>query len=180
MITKAVGYEVNLDKNPLDILIITKSGNFLGLSAKSGKGKARIPFKNPGLGSIERDLNLQLKHHYVSEVNAMLQIYSHLPKINSKRKKWFKNNTSFYGKNISKSNFVKNVFEGIRNDMFDKLVTLSQKKLWQYIRDNWMDAGDMQPPYIIVTGRGTKGSYSAEIDDRLDLDIKKLTLKKIE
>ena len=36
----------------------------------------------------------------------------------------------------------------------------------------------LQPPYIIVTGRGTNGKYTANIDDRKNLDIQNLTLSK--
>lgn len=179
MITKAVGYTVDLDKNPLDILVKTDSGKFLGLSAKSGKGTGNIPFKNPGLGSIERDLELKLKKHYKEAESQMLKKFPNLPKCNAKRKKWFKENKEFYEKNIQKSKFVKYVFENIRNDMYDKLKTLSNEKIWEYIKNSWMDAGYSEPSYIIVTGRGTNGKYSAEIiDDRMKLDIKNIRMEK--
>src|SRR6185437_13013395 len=60
MISKVVGYTVDLDYNPLDILVKTKTGQFLGFSAKSGKAKGRIPFKNKGLGTVEKELDIQL------------------------------------------------------------------------------------------------------------------------
>jgi hypothetical protein len=179
MISEAIGYEIDLDKNPLDILVQTDKGKFLGLSAKSTKGSGKPPFKNPGLGSIETDLGLKLKHHYDDAVKEMLKEFPELPKMNSERKKIFKSDTEFYEKNIQGSKFVQHTFEGIRDDMYEKLITLSQEELWNYIKDNWMDAGYLEPPYIIVTGRGTKDKFTADIDDRQDLDIQNLTIEKI-
>ena len=63
--------------------------------------------------------------------------------------------------------------------MYDKLITLSQEELWDYVKDYWMDAGFLQPPYIIVTGRGTDGKYAADINDRDELSGENLTLQKI-
>ena len=71
----------------------------------------------------------------------MLEAFPELPDCNAKRKQWFKKNWNFYLKNIQKSMFVQKVFEGIRDDMYDKLVTLSHQQLWDYIKDSWMDAG---------------------------------------
>ena len=82
--------------------------------------------------------------------------------------------------NIQSSRFVKHVFEGIRDDMFDKLNSISKEKLWEYIKNSWMDAGYLEPPYIIVTGRGTNENYTAEINDRNELDGEDLTLEKVE
>jgi hypothetical protein len=178
-ISQAIGEDVNLDKNPLDILVKTEKGKFLGLSAKSGKGKGSIPFKNPGLGSIERNLGLDLKQHYTTAEEKMLEEFNNLPTSNTKRKEWFEENIKFYEENIQSSKFVKHVFEKICNDMFDELVNKSQKDLWDYVRENWMDAGYLHPPYIIVTGRGTDGEYTASIDDRKDLDIHDLTIEKV-
>jgi len=179
MISQAVGYEVDLDKNPLDILILTDKEKFLGLSAKSTKGSGKPPFKNPGLGSIESDLKLKLKHHYEDAVKEMLKKYPELPKINSERKKIFKADRKFYEENIQSSIFVQHTFEGIQEDMYDKLISLSQKELWNYIKDSWMDAGFLQPPYIIVTGRGTNDKFTADVDNRHDLNIQDLTIKKV-
>ena len=179
MISQAVGYEVDLDKNPLDVLVLTDKEKFLGLSAKSTKGSGKPPFKNPGLGSIESDLKLKLKHHYEDAVKEMLKKYPELPKINSERKKIFKADRKFYEENIQSSIFVQYTFEGIQEDMYNKLITLSQKELWNYIKDSWMDAGFLQPPYIIVTGRGTNDKFTADVDNRHDLNIQNLTIKKV-
>ena len=179
MISQAVGYEVDLDKNPLDVLVLTDKEKFLGLSAKSTKGSGKPPFKNPGLGSIESDLKLKLKHHYEDAVKEMLKKYPQLPKINSERKKIFKADRKFYEENIQSSIFVQHTFEGIQEDMYNKLITLSQKELWNYIKDSWMDAGFLQPPYIIVTGRGTNDKFTADVDNRHDLNIQNLTIKKV-
>ena len=58
---KAVtGVDVNQKKNPTDVLVEFKRGGFLGLSAKSTSGSADIGFKNPGVGTVEKDLSIAL------------------------------------------------------------------------------------------------------------------------
>ena len=61
--SEAVGAEVDQKKNPTDILVKFSAGpanGWLGLSAKATKGKGDIGFKNPGIGSMEQDLGIQL------------------------------------------------------------------------------------------------------------------------
>jgi hypothetical protein len=179
MISQAVGYEVDLDKNPIDLLIKTSKNQFLGISAKSGKGRGRIPFKNKGLGTVEKELNIDLKHIYENEIKKLLNKHPKLPKIQKERKVWFKKNEDFYKKNISKSGFVKNTFSGIRDRMLDKLHTFSSDKLWEYIRDCWIDAGKIKPRYIIVIGRGTFGKYDAIIEDPLEITPQNLSIEQV-
>jgi len=179
MISQAVGYKVDLDKNPIDLLIKTNQNQFFGISAKAGKGGGRIPFKNKGLGTVEKELNLDLKNIYENEIKKLLKKHPELPKIQTKRKAWFKNNEDFYKKNISESDFVKNTFSGIRDQMLDKLHTFSSDKLWEYIRDCWLDAGRIDPPYVIVIGRGTSGKYDASIKDPLEITPQNLSIEQV-
>lgn len=61
----AVGTEVDQRKNPTDVLILFDKGpanGFLGLSAKATQTKGDIGFKNPGLGTIDKNLGLSLIH----------------------------------------------------------------------------------------------------------------------
>jgi len=177
MISKALSYQVDLKKIPIDILIKTDKGKFLGISAKSGKGKARIPFKNKGLGTVEKELGIELKCVYEKEKERLLQKFPKLPWIQAERKKWFKKYENFYDENISGSDFVKNTFSGIRNKLLDKLSNMTKDELWIYIRDNWLDARKTKLQYIIVTGRGERDKYSADVAEPQNLDPRKLNIK---
>ena len=55
-----VGVDVDQKKNPTDVLVEFSKGGFLGLSAKSTSGKGDIGFKNPGVGTVDKDLGLKL------------------------------------------------------------------------------------------------------------------------
>ena len=56
VLSKAVGYEVDSRKNPTDVLALFSDGQFLGLSAKSTKGKGDIGFKNPNKLILSRTI----------------------------------------------------------------------------------------------------------------------------
>ena len=60
VLARAVETDVNSKKNPTDTLYKFSSDAFLGVSAKSTKGKGEIGFKNPGVGSIAKALNVDL------------------------------------------------------------------------------------------------------------------------
>ena len=178
MISEVVGYPVDLDYNPLDILIKTKTNQFLGFSAKSGKTTGRIPFKNKGLGTVEKELDLELSNVFHIQEQKMLNNFYQIPKIRSKRKIWFKSNIKFYEENICNSVFVKNVFQGIRDKIFEKLNKYSNEELWDYIKEKWMNSNPIDPRYVIVTGRGTNGKYSASVEDPLSRKNTKLEIRK--
>lgn len=178
MISEAVGYPVDLDKNPIDLLIKNSKDEFLGISAKSGKGKGKIPFKNRGLGSVQKELGIDLESIYDLQIKKLLKKYSHLPVVQKERKTWFKKNTEFYKKEISNSKFVSDVFSGIRDAIFNKLCTFTKEELWNYIRDYWIDAGDLKPRCIRIIGRGVSGKYSAEIEELIMTNPQNLRLER--
>jgi hypothetical protein len=65
--SSAVGEEVDQKKNPTDILVKFTSGphnGFLGLSAKATKTKGDIGFKNPGVGTVDKSLQIDLAGIY--------------------------------------------------------------------------------------------------------------------
>jgi len=61
------------------------------------------------------------------------------------------------------------VLSECRNSFIKKLNTLTQPKRRDYIIKSWIDASqELYPPYVKVTGRGTKAPYSASIEDPLN------------
>ncbi len=62
-LSKATGQDIDSAKNPTDVLVKFSCGpsnGFLGVSLKSTKGDKDIGFKNPGVGTIDKELGLKL------------------------------------------------------------------------------------------------------------------------
>lgn len=183
-ITAIVGYPVDQRKNPTDILIKFSSGpadGFLGLSAKATQGKGEIGFKNPGLGTIDRNLNMSLVNESKKILDLAIAKFD-LPETAEKRKAHIRSNAGI--KKITEEVGVQ-LLAALRDELYKKLLTLDQKKLLKYLLSDWMDAEVIKPPYIKVTGMGSKEPYTAEVVDptkneKLDaLGKHKITLEKV-
>ena len=182
MLTRAIGHEVDSKKNPADILVKTIDDKFLGLSAKSTKSSGEIGFKNPGLGAIEKALNLNLKVHLNDATSSMIDQHK-LPTNATARKKAIRDNEEIQ----SKTKIIGlDVMEKIRDDLYTKLMSLSQENLRFHIFEDWMDINEsLLPPYIKVTGHGKNGKYSASIvnpirNTKLDaLNSENITIEKV-
>jgi len=163
----AVNRPVDQSKNPTDILVKFGAGpanGFLGLSAKATKGKGDIGFKNPGVGTVDRSLNLQLASYYDSRLKQTIKNFN-LPDTASKRKDYLRENP---GIKTLTENIGTNILSELRDKLLVKLLTLSQPKLFEYLLSDWMDANVMYPPYIKVTGKGNKAPYEAVVSDPTD------------
>ena len=75
ILSKAVGFEVDSRKNPTDVLVIDGNDYPLGLSAKSTKSSGDIGFKNPGLGTVEKSLRINLNSIYDKELTKLTKVY---------------------------------------------------------------------------------------------------------
>lgn len=165
IITKIVGKEVDQRKNPTDILVQFEKGpadGFLGLSAKSTRGKSDIGFKNPGLGTVEKKLNLKLTK-YINDQTDNYVKQLNLEKTASKRKQQLRENP-----NLKKftEQLGTELLLNLRQMLLIKLKSMQQKELLQYLLHDWMDADPfIYPPYIKVTGMGNKEPYSAMVFD---------------
>lgn len=171
------GYEVNQKKNPTDVLVQYKGGKFLGLSAKSTSGKGDIGFKNPGIGTIDTELKLNLKaipktvaDNFANTVGLQKTVASR--KSDIRRNPALRKEADALG--VTVLNQLRDLFLKRLNSM-----TPAQRK--EYIINSWIDAGEgLLPRYIKVTGRGTKAPYSASVDDPLNNEkLKKLTTDQI-
>ena len=162
--SEAVGYEVDQRKNPTDILAQFTSGpgnGFLGLSAKATKGSGDIGFKNPGLGTIEKSLNLKLKHIVDKDMDFIVKSFK-LPTNISARKAAIRKNAKV---KFTTEELGKKTLSKLRDELFKKLSKMTQKELFTYIVNDWMDATESQPKYIKVTGQGNSAPYKAKVDD---------------
>ena len=160
-----VGVDVDQRKNPTDVLIEFTRGGFLGLSAKSTSGKGDIGFKNPGVGTVDKDLGLKLNDLNKAAQEKIVKEFD-LPKSASARKTQIRKN-----KAIQK--VTDSLGTGVLNECRDALIKRLDKQKpverRDYIIKSWIDASqELYPPYVKVTGRGTKAPYSASIEDPLN------------
>ncbi len=168
-LSNAVGKKVDSRKNPTDILVQFTSGpaeGFLGISAKSTSGSGDIGFKNPGIGTVEATLNINLSDIVSTTVAKAIQKFK-LPENTAARKDEIRKSPKIQEQTQTIGTELLNK---IRDIMYEKLNKLDNKKLKNYILENWLDvSNDLYPPYIKVTGMGSKlGQIKAKVDDPLN------------
>jgi len=165
----AVGYEVDQRKNPTDILVKFSSGpadGFLGLSAKATQGQGDIGFKNPGVGTVDKALRLSLAEEYSKKLQETIKAFS-LPEGANERKAYIRANPGVKEKT---EQIGIDLLQQMRDIMLAKLSSMSQEELLKYILADWMDAEVIKPPYIKVTGMGSKPPYTAAVMDPVKND----------
>jgi hypothetical protein len=164
--TNAVGEPVDQRKNPTDILIKFTSGpanGFLGLSAKATKTKGEIGFKNPGVGTVDKSLKINLANKYKTILDSTIKKYL-LPESANERKKYIRSNSKV---KLVTEKIGSEMLSEMRDILFTRIKKLKQKELIKYLLSDWMDAEILYPPYIKVTGQGNKSPYTASITDPL-------------
>tara|TARA_R100000479_G_C6370992_1_gene197034 strand:- start:314 stop:1219 length:906 start_codon:yes stop_codon:yes gene_type:complete len=160
-----VGVDVDQRKNPTDVLVEFRKGGFLGLSAKSTSGKGDIGFKNPGVGTVDKDLNLKLNEINKEAQKNIVEEFK-LPTSASARKTAIRKNKAI--QKVTDSNGTK-VLNECRDVLLKRLNKQTQTERRDYIIKSWIDASqELYPPYVKVTGRGTKAPYSASVEDPLN------------
>lgn len=160
-----VGVDVNQRKNPTDVLVKFRKGGFLGLSAKSTSGKGDIGFKNPGVGTVDTDLGLKLNDINKNAQEKIIKSFK-LPSSAQARKTAIRANKALQKETDS---FGSMVLSECRDTFIKKLNTMTQPSRRDYIIKSWIDASqELYPPYVKVTGRGTKAPYSASVEDPLN------------
>lgn len=165
--SQAFGEPVDQKKNPTDVLVKFSSGpvnGYLGLSAKATKGKGDIGFKNPGLGTIDRNLNMKLGIEYENQVNQMIAKFK-LPKPAQERKNFIRANPGI--KKHTEAIGVQ-ILAAMRDELYTRLKRFNQKDLMKYLLSDWMDAEILRPPYVKVTGQGNRPPYQAVVMDPTD------------
>lgn len=180
----AVGYDVDQKKNPTDVLVQFTSGpcdGFLGLSAKATQGSGDIGFKNPGLGTVDRNLGMKLALEYDNQLKQTIKKYS-LPQAAQARKDYIRKNAGIKAQTEA---IGVQILSAMRDELLVRLNKFKQPELMKYLLSDWMDAEVLKPPYIKVTGQGNKEPYKAVVMDptkneKLDALAKyKITLEKV-
>lgn len=171
------GYDVNQKKNPTDVLIEYTGKKFLGLSAKSTSGKGDIGFKNPGIGTIDRELGLRLAEIPKTVADNFAATVG-LPKPANARKSKIRQNPALQKQ---ADQLGLDVLNTLREQFLIRLNRMNPQERKEYIVNSWIDAGEgLLPRYVKVTGRGTKQPYSASVDDPLNNEkLRKITSEQI-
>jgi hypothetical protein len=162
--SSAVGQPVDQKKNPTDILVKFGGGpanGWLGLSAKATQTKGDIGFKNPGVGTIDRNLNMNLADMYKKLLEETIKTHK-LPESATARKLYIRANPKV---KIETEAIGVKMMEEMRDKLLQRLEKFNQKELLKYLLNDWMDAEVMYPPYIKVTGQGSKPPYKATVMD---------------
>jgi len=160
---KAVGRGKPVDSgNPTDILVKFSDGEFLGLSAKSTLKNSDIGFKNPGMGTVERNLGIQLASFKKEAEDNFIETYD-LPKSQKERKAAIRADSEL----SKKANEIgSGVMQTMRDTLLSTLKTMSDEDAKNYLLKDWMDASDVvYPPYIKVTGMRDRVSVENPLEN---------------
>lgn len=180
----AVGEPVDQKKNPTDILVKFTSGphnGFLGLSAKATKTKGDIGFKNPGVGTVDKSLKIDLAGEYKKTLDAAIKKFK-LPASTSERKAYIRANPGIKEKTEKMGS---DLTSDLRDILLARMMKMKQPELIKYLIKDWMDAELLYPPYIKVTGQGNKAPYKAVVSNPTEneklnaLQKYKVTLEKV-
>lgn len=159
------GTDVDQRKNPTDILVKFRRGGFLGLSAKSTSGKGDIGFKNPGVGTVEKDLGIKLSPINKAKEQSIVESFN-LPSSASSRKSAIRRDKAVQQVTDKMGS---EVLKECRDVMLKKLNTLNTAQRRDYIIKSWIDASsELYPPYVKVTGKGRGVPYTADVEDPLN------------
>lgn len=170
VLARAVGEPVDSRKNPTDVLVQFSTGEYLGLSAKSTKSSGDIGFKNPGAGTISKELGLDFQS-IVNKIEARVASRYKLPASQRERKAFIRANPKVQLKTAEAG---AKVLSALRDLLIDEYERIGEEALRQHILSRWMDAEESYPYYIKVTGRGKNGNYSSSIHDPINNEKFKL------
>ena len=92
VLSKAVGQEVDSKKNPTDVLLKFQDGKYLGISAKSTRGKRDIGFKNPGIGTLDKLVGVDSSDIIEKQTKLFYKQFPDAPATKRELKKWVRAN----------------------------------------------------------------------------------------
>ena len=162
-LSKILKEEISSKNNPTDILIQFTKNKYLGVSVKTtNKNTGNIPFKNIGIGSISKELNINLNSFILDKEQNIVKRLK-LPLEMKIRKKYIRNNPHIQKKTI---NAGSNILNKLRNNLLKILTKIEQKELRNHILSSWLNTKKLNFPYIKITGHGNiNGKYNAKVFD---------------
>lgn len=155
----AVGKTGTVDGgNPTDVLIEFSNGTFLGISAKSTKKSGDIGFKNPGMGTLEKDLKIDLGS-IKDRIETEFAKTHNLSPVAKVRKGEIRSDQRLVAAANDKRNIL---LSELRDVLLKKLNTLKYEDAKDHLLSRWLDAKNtIFPFYIKVTGQKA-GAVSIE------------------
>lgn len=156
---------------PADLMVHFQSGHkgrfesWLGLSAKSSMIKSgKIGFKNLGLGTLDKILGLKLSEEFKVRTADFVK-KNNLDETADKRKVQIRKNkklSEIAGKAGDK------MLEEFRDEIWKKLARMNFDQAHEHVIKYWMNAENVYPPYLKVTGAGTKPPFNVIIENPKD------------
>lgn len=165
-LSRATKQNVSSKDNPTDVLIEFQSGpsgGFLGLSAKSTKRNQDIGFKNPGLGTIDKDLGLDLRKKLKERTQECISSLS-LPRRTKERKTLIRSTPQIQERT---QEIGSQILQNLQDDLCQELQNLNEQHLKDYLISKWMNAKETFPPYLKVTSMKDR----TEVHDPLNNDL---------
>ena len=160
-LSKIFGFKIDSRSNPTDTLFQFQDGQYLGVSAKSTKNKGELTFISPGIGTFDKDLGLSLSKDIKKKEEKIINELD-LPKVQSKRKAYIKANPDVKEKT---DEYGKIIMMDVRDKILQKLSSMSQEDLRQYILSKWLRSSDtIYPRYIVTTGRYGEKNKPIQVD----------------
>ena len=168
VLQQAVGEPRVSKGNPTDILIQFGDESFLGVSAKSTKGKADIGFKNPGVGSIGKSLGIDLNGVVKAAAQKEMEALGVDHLAAKERKVFIRANPVLRSRADEMGRIILNM---LRDFLLSHLLTLDDEEVREHLVQNWLDADGIYPYYIKTTGHGSvnKG-FGARVEDPIKSD----------
>jgi len=170
-ITSIVGYEVDQDKNPTDVLVALTTGRFYGISAKSTQAGG-TGFKNPGLGTIEKSLFIRQTPFSDAIENKLQEVknaYSDLNLENAiDRKAVLENINNRQMKDDVYRDYGDPLYNELRTILFNRMRQMDPWEYNQFLGSELMneDEETMRLPYVKITGSGGSGTnFTARLYD---------------
>jgi hypothetical protein len=156
--------------HPADMLVVingtlTRDRHWLGVSLKSRSGAAGSGLKNPGLGTVESALSVELKSLVHEAVGTITKLYQ-LPESQDARKKAIRADLVHVAP-MTRAMGTQ-VLQDVRNRILGALtVSCSQEMIRSFLTQHLLDCGtEILPKYVRLTGTGNlKDGFTAEVHD---------------
>lgn len=169
MLSAILQRDIDSKRNPSDVLVSLANTGWLGVSCKSGKlESSKLCFKNPGVGTIENALGLDLTACVREAESAMQMRYGTLwPKTYAGRKQLIRaaeagddGNLGQYARSCGDIALTQ-----IRNAVYDALAQMDIASVQTFFTRYWLDADDVFPRYVKLTGTGSGVNFSVRVED---------------
>lgn len=151
--------------HPADVMVTWASGRVLGVSLKATASRSDdVGFANPGLVRLETALGVGLRE-YRDRVEAKLIRDHGLPAGYTARRDWLQAHPRV-AVSIAARGVV--VLGRIRDAVIRGLEGMSDARVRDYLLRDWLQSDpELDPPYVIVVGRGVSAPFTADVRDPL-------------